>query len=265
MCVSTLPRTVGLSALLFLLSATASTAGAQIATDRPDFVESSITVGGGSFQVETSVSYGHSGSGSGRLAAWSTPTLLRLGIGDAFELRIESAGWVRDASAVGMEAGDGLADAAIGLKWHLTDERGAAPSTAILVHADVPSGGEAIRGDGVRPSLRGVAEWSLPSGFALGVMPGVALSRDDGGSFAAGILGVVVGKDLIGTLRGFAEVAFAQLAAAEHGGTVAAFNTGLALLLAPNVQVDIGVSWGLTENAQDLSWGLGLSVLSPGG
>jgi hypothetical protein len=261
---STLPRALGLCAQLCLFALCAPAAHAQIATDRPDFVESSATVGAGGVQVETSVSYGRSGSGAGRQAAWSTPTLLRVGIGDVFELRVESEGWIRDVSSTS-RADDGLADAAVGFKWHTGDERGAAPATAVLVHADLPSGAEAHRGEGVRPSLRAVAEWTLPHGLALGVMPGVAALHESGTTFIAGVLGVVAGMELTGSLRGFVEVSFEQLASAEHGGHVGTFNTGLALLLGHNLQLDTGVSWGITDSAQDISWGLGLSVLSPGG
>ena len=264
MPVSTLPRTLGLCALVPLFALPAQPADAQIATDRPDFVESSATVGAGAMQLETSVSYGRTGSGAGRLATWSTPTLIRLGVGDVFEFRLESDAWVWDASTAS-QGDDGFADIAVGFKWHLGDERGSTPSTAILVHADLPSGSEALRGDGVRPSLRAVAEWTLPSGLALGVMPGIALERESGSAFLAGIVGVVLGLELTASLRSFAEVSFEQLAAADRGGNVGTFNAGLALLLTENLQLDTGVAWGLTESAQDVSWGLGLSVLAPGG
>jgi hypothetical protein len=215
-------------------------------------------------QLETSISYGRTGSGAGRQAAWSTPTLIRLGIGEVFEFRVESDAWVQDASPSSQRE-DGLADIAVGFKWHLGDERGSTPSTAILVHADLPSGAAALRGDGVRPSLRAVAEWALPSGLALGVMPGITVERDAGDGFLTGIVGVVLGLELTGSLRSFVEVSFEQLAAADRGGNLGTFNAGLALLLTENLQLDTGVALGLTESAQDFSWGFGLSALAPGG
>jgi hypothetical protein len=265
MASSTLPKSLGLGALVSVLTAAApASAHAQIVTDRPDFVESSATVGAGAFQLETSVSYGRTGAGAVRSATWSTPTLLRLGVGDALELRLESAGWIRDASAPGQGSGSGLADAAVGAKWRLKAQRGASPAAALLVHAELPSGATDLQGDGVRPSLRAVAEWELPEGFALGVMPGIAVGRASGEGFPSGILGLVVGKAVTSSLRTFAEVSFPQLAAAQHGGHVGTFNTGLALLLTDHVQLDTGLSWGLTESAEDLTWGFGLSVFRPG-
>jgi Putative MetA-pathway of phenol degradation len=241
-----------------------SAAGAQIVTDRPDFVESSATVGSGALQIETSVAYGRTGSGGARVAAWTTPTLLRIGLGETLELRMESEGWVRDASATSLQTGNGLADVSVGLKWHAGDEAGASPSIALLVHADLPSGVDSRRGQGVRPSLRAVAEWTLPAGFALGFMPGLAIDRDDANVFVYGILGVALGKELTDSLRTFAEVSFERLAATERGGSAGSFNTGLAFLLTPTVQIDTGVSWRLTGASEDLRWGLGLSLLMPG-
>jgi hypothetical protein len=48
----------------------------------------------------------------------------------------------------------------------------------VLAHADLPSGSRALRGEGVRPSLRVSAEWDLPADLSLGVMPGIAVDRN---------------------------------------------------------------------------------------
>jgi Putative MetA-pathway of phenol degradation len=241
-----------------------SAIGAQIATDRPDFVESSATVGSGAVQIETGLAYGRTGSGTSRLASWTTPTLLRVGIGNALEFRMETEGWVRDASASGLRLGDGLTDVSVGLKWHVGDESGVSPAIALLFHADLPSGVDSRRGRGVRPSLRAVGEWTLPSGFALGIMPGLALDRDERDTFAYGILGIVLSKDLSASLRGFTEISFEQFAALERGGTSGSFNTGLAILLTPMVQLDTAVSWRVAGASDSFRWTLGLSLLRPG-
>jgi hypothetical protein len=237
---------------------------AQIATDRPDFVESSAVVGAGAVQVEASVAYGRTGVGSEKQASLTTPTLLRVGVSSSVELRMETDGWVRDDSALDFAMDDGMADLAVGLKWHTSDESGGRPATALLLHADLPSGSRPHRGDGVRPSARVVAEWTLPRGFAVGVMPGVALARSGDESYAAGSLGVVVGKELTGSLRTFGELALESIASERRGGTMGVVNAGLALLLSPAAQLDAGLSWGLNGRSPDFQWTAGLSVLRPG-
>ena len=61
-------------------------AQAQIATDRPDFVESSLTVPHGAWQLETSLGWLNDES----IDVFSTPTLVRWGFLPALEARLET-------------------------------------------------------------------------------------------------------------------------------------------------------------------------------
>lgn len=252
--------------LLLVLGASVAplSVSAQIATDRPDFVESAATVGAGALQLETSLAYARTGPPGLRQAAWTTPTLLRVGVATHLELRLESDGWIRDASPPGLGSQDGMADLAVGLKWHTSDQRRGLPGTALLLHADLPSGAASHRGEGVRPSLRAVGEWTLPRGFSLGVMPGLVLDDTDEGRHLAGLVGAVVALELSRRLRGFAEISYERIAAERYGGTAGTVNTGMAFLVSPHVQIDGGVSWGVTDGAPDFSATAGLSLLRPG-
>lgn len=238
--------------------------GDRIATDRPDFVESSDVVGHGRFQIETGLSVERDTAGGQRIRTSSTPTLLRLGIGNDWELRAETDG--RLAERVTAGAGPSLkqsghADLSLGLKWHAQDGDGIRPSLALLGHLDLATGSAAWRGDGARPSLRMVAEWELSNGLSLGVMPGLVVDRNPNGErFIGGILGVVVGKSLNDRLRGFAELAASQVARGTDGGTVANLNLGAAYLLSPAWQLDIAYNKGLNHNTPDGAWNIGLSA-----
>jgi hypothetical protein len=234
-----------------------------IVTDRPDFVESSQVVGKGRFQIETSVAFDRDNHGSTRERTMTTPTLLRFGVGETIELRVETDGRSIDRSTplAGGTASTsaGYADTALGIKWHVLDDAGNLPSVALLLHGDMPSGSRALRGSGVRPSLRVAAEWDLPSGMSLGVMPGVAMDRGDNGSYRYGILGVVLGKAIDERLRGFIEVASPHIAHGADGGTSATFDVGAAYLVSSRCQVDTMFSRGLNRRTPDLSWTVGLS------
>lgn len=242
--------------LLSLAVAIADVHAAEpIATDRPDFVESSQTVGRHRVQIETSLAWETDHDAH----TFATPTLLRAGVSDAWELRLESDGWMR-ASAAG-EHLHGLADVSVGAKYHLAGAREHGPSLAWLVHADLPSGARAFRGHGVRPSVRLVAEWDLPQDYSLGVMPGLVRdSADDGHRYTAGILGVVVGKGWTAKFRTFAEVALPQIARREDGGTVALLDLGGAWLLSDDVQLDAAYSAGLTSRSPDHGVTVGVSA-----
>ena len=255
--------TSSLFASLILTTPIAFAADDSIATDRPDFVESSNVVGRGRLQVETSFLLERDRNGAAHTRVLSTPTLLRIGAGDSVELRVET-----DGRGIAHESGaDGARstaaawnDTAVGLKWHVADGGGALPSVGVLLHADLASGSGAVRGDGVRPSLRMVGEWEFADGMSLGLMPGVGVERNEAGArYRYGILGLVVGKELSERVRGFAEIAMPQIAHVRDGGTQASFDLGAAWLLSDGVQVDAMFARGLNSRTPDLALTVGLS------
>lgn len=253
---------IGLS--LLANGARAADGDDEIATDRPDFVESSNVVGPGRFQIEMGFASERSSDAASRERLTTTPTLLRFGISEQWELRLETDGHAVLRStdpASGMRSkGSGMADLSVGAKWHLQDEEGSRPSLALLAHVDLASGATAFRGNGARPSLRLVAEWELANDFSLGIMPGMSLERhDDGRRYANGILGIVVGKSLNDKLRTFVELAAPQLARARNGGSSVAVDVGAAYLLSPALQLDIVYSRGMNRNSPDASWMVGIS------
>ena len=252
-------------ALALACGVAASPAWAEdpIATDRPDFVESSLTVGKGRWQVETSVAWENDEDGPFEARAFSTPSLLRYGLAEHWELRFETDGFI-DASfrAPGLRLDeDGIADLAVGLKYHVpgTGDDGGA-SMAWLFHVDLDTGSSAFRGDGARPSVRFVAEWELPNAMSLGLMPGVIYDNGEDGRYVAGIFGVVVGKGWTDRFRTFAEVAMPQIASTADGGTQAALDLGGAYLINNNTQWDFAAAVGLNERTPDFGLTTGLSI-----
>ena len=256
-------RTAMLALLLAGLGASAH-AEDGIVTDRPDFVESSNVVGLNRFQVETSIAIDRSRSASYRESSVSTPTLLRYGISDTLELRLESDGRIKTRTrgpAAGERSSDsGTADASFGVKWHALDAVGSSPSLGVLLHVDAPSGSRFLRGEKYRPSLRVVAEWELPNDMSLGLMPGAGSNNDAMGQrYTHGIFGAVVGKQLTEKLRGFVEIAAPHVARSNHGGTEATFDVGGAYLITDTLQVDAMLARGLNSRTPDLSLTIGLS------
>ncbi|HSI48181.1 MAG TPA: transporter [Ideonella sp.] len=257
-------------AALTLLAACALTpafAADEIVTDRPDFVESSDVVGRGRFQIETGFSSERQDGNGLKTRTRSTPTLLRLGVSDALELRVETDGATRsrtqDTATDTTTTSHGFADTSLGLKWRMQEgnEESGAPGMAWLLHADLASGSRDFRGQGVRPSLRFVAEWDLPHDFSVGVMPGVVADKTgDGKRFAAGIFAVTLGKGWGPAWHSFVEVAGQQLAAQRNGGKVVSFDFGASYLVTDSLQLDLAGSRGLTRETADFQWGAGVSI-----
>jgi hypothetical protein len=262
--------------ILFLAAGCALHAGAFAATgddeinpDRPGLLESSKVVGKGRLQLETSVQWDRQRDDSSHERTLYSPTLLRIGVGESTELRIETDGRTvihESDPATGVHTVTaGYADTELGLKWHLADQQPdrkmGAPSLGLLLHAVLPSGSRELRGHGLRPSLRLAAEWELPHDLSFGLMPGLAVDSDEGGArYGYGILAANLGKDFNERLHGFVELAAPQIARASHGGTQALFDTGLTYRVNKDFQLDATLAHGLNHRTPDLSVAVGLSV-----
>jgi len=242
-------------------------ASQSIGTDRPDFVESSSTVGKGSVQIEGSVAFDETTTLGVEVENFTTPFLFRVGIADRWELRLESDWFIRTTLDEGGTAPEvttqGISDVAVGVKWaFFAPETGNAPAMAALVHADLPTGSDAFRGSGARPSLRVVAEWALGD-WGIGVMPGILYDRDDDERFVSGIFGAVVGRGLTDSVRAFVEIAFEQIAGDQRGGNVGYVDFGGTFLLNPQWQLDAAAAMGMTDQSLDYGLTFGLSGLLP--
>jgi hypothetical protein len=236
-----------------------------ISTDRPDFVESSNVVGKGVFQVETSLAYERDRSDGATSRTRSTPTLLRFGVREDLELRVESDGLIRQTVSDGgtTTTHSGTADTSIGGKWRIrgADEASGQPGVAVLAHVDLDSGSRAFRGAGKVPSLRLVAEWDLPGDASLGVMPGFFYGKDETSRkrYWGGILAATYSRPLWASTRGFIEIAGQQLRSRRHGGNVVSFDTGVAYLVDSETQVDFSINLGLNEHTPDRTLAIGFS------
>lgn len=263
----TRPLAFASAALLSMAScaALAQDKNEPLVSDRPDLVEASEVVGKGRVQLETGFLVERERSAEERGRTYSTPTLLRVGLSDTVELRIESDSRVvqhsRDKTSGERSTVAGYADSSIGFSWHLQDGQGTRPSVALIADAELPTGSKRVRGEGVRPSLRVVGEWDLPGELQLGLMPGLAVASDDnGGRYTHGIFGGVLEKAFSERLHGFAELALPQIARSRHGGTQASFDIGAAYFLTNDLQIDTMFSRGLNHRTPYASFTVGLSI-----
>ena len=233
-----------------------------IVTDRPDFVEAASTVGKGSIQIEAGVAFSET-----EAEDFGTPFLLRVGFADAWEARVETFGYRRSTEEVGPSevTTDGVSDFAVGVKWaFFAPESGNAPAMGALVHLRLPTGSNDFQGDGTVPSLRISAEWDLGADWGIGIMPGIRYDRLGDERFVAGLIGAVAGKGLTDTFRVFAEIAFEQIAKDQNGGDVGFVDFGGTFLLNPRWQLDASTFVGITDQAPDYGFSLGVSGLFPG-
>lgn len=262
-----LPALVGLACLSFLPGAHAQSDDDTISADRPSFAESSKTVDRGRVQFEIGAQWERQRDDDSHRRTLYSPVLLRIGLSEDAELRLESDGRKR-IHEVEMASGErattaGYADTGVGFKWHFAKQAGAAPSLALLAELELPTGSRSLRGRGARPALYLPAEWEMGQGWSVEFMPGVGTDSDEehgGGRYRYGFLAAGLNKKLGERLQAFVELAAPQIARAAHGGTRLALDTGVAWLLTKDCQLDAWLIHGLNRRAPDLAIGFGLSV-----
>lgn len=243
-----------------------ATKSEPIATDRPDFVESGQVVGRGRFQFETGLSFDRNKQDGVKVNGMNTPALFRLGVADTWELRLETDGFMRartEAPGVLSTTQNGFGDLSLGTKWQMqdSDEATGRPAIAWLLHADLETGSSAFKGQGVRPSLRMVAEWELPGDVSVGIMPGIVLEKNaEGKRYNMGILAITASRPLAEGWRGFIELSGQQIQSKANGGNVTTFDTGVSHLISNDIQVDAWISKGLTKAAPSIAGGIGFAI-----
>jgi len=234
----------------------------NISTDRPDFVDSADTVGKGVIQLEAGFAQDRNKDAGLKERTSSTPLLLRIGVAEDLELRLETDGRMRyRADGTDYARDSGWGDSAVSMKWHVRDGEGAMPAIGLIGQLDFATGSQAFKGNGTRPSVRITGEWDLPDNWSVGVMPGIVADRDEQGRhFTSGMFGVSFDKEWSESMHTFIEVASQRIAKTRYGGTSASFDTGATYLLSKNWQVDAAMFFGLNRRTPDFSFTIGLSA-----
>lgn len=236
-----------------------------INADRPNIANSSQVVGAGRIQLEMGVNWDRQRDDDLHVRTLSTPVLLRFGIGDRTELRLENDGrnieHDTDPTTRARTTNAGWNATSIGFKWHFADVDGVTPALALLGNLTLPTGSRALRGRGPLPQIQLAAEWELPEDWSLAVTQGVGKDWDDDGArYSYGILAASVGKKFSERVQGFLEVGAPQIASTTHGGKQLQVDMGVSWLVNRDCQVDVMVVRGLNSNTPDISLAFGLSV-----
>ncbi len=230
-------------------------------SDRPDIADTSFTVGKLRLQLETSFEFIQDDDGGVTTRDYLFPTLLRFGIIEPLEFRIESAIYIVETTT-GQRYQNGFSDVSFGFKGHILDAaRGGIPSMALLASVRVPTGEDEFSSNEVVPTFLVLADWELPWNFMFGVNLGVDVPQRDevGDKFACFLYAVVLGYAVHGTndrLRAFIEVAGASPLKSDKAD-LRTLDTGITFLITPDIQVDGFVRIGITPSTPDMAGGVG--------
>jgi hypothetical protein len=226
-----------------------------LVTDRPDFTESATVPGRGRVQVEG----GWTVEGGGGAHEHSLgEALVRIGIGDRLEARIEPGSWVSVDNGEGEEA-LGFDDAGLGFKvLFLEESPPTVPAVALLVSSSVPTGDNEIGESGWQLEARLALGWGQTAAWSLGVNAGWGRPLAGGERFDQALGSVALGRPLGPRLGAFAELY--GLAPGHPGGDDAAYaDGGLTLALGPDAQLDARAGAGLTDASADWLFGIGFA------
>ena len=234
-------------------------------TDRPDFTESSVTVGMGVVQLEAGYTFTYNDDDTVTKEHSYPESLFRIGmLADWFELRL---GWNYGESAETVFGGPdsnlaGAEDMYVGVKLALTPQSGCLPETGVIIQGDVPTGANAFTADEVLPGVNYLYGWDITDSFCCGGSSQANRALDDNGEdfyveFAQSFTTCCSWTDEFGS---FAEWFMFAPAGAVTSRNQQYFNGGFTYLLTDNIQWDIRAGVGLNEAADDFFTGSGLTI-----
>ncbi len=234
-----------------------------LVTDRPGFLFSSLTVGRGTLQTEwgiPAVTVNDAAGVDARLT--SLFGLVRYGVTDSFELRLDSPVYNESRVTVGGRTATdhGVGDLEIGAKWHLLDNDGAQPSFALIPSVIVPTGATGFTADHPIYQLDAMAEWNLASGWGIGALAGYLNGPSGGDRYGQGTFAVSLGRSLPSpkwSAYGEAVYVTTNLSGASDSSFLGG---GIKYLVSNDVQLDLSFDRGLTSDSPDRLFGLGIAV-----
>jgi hypothetical protein len=227
-------RTFIAALFLTLAASPAFSQESEIVADRPGLADGSVTVGRGVAQLEAGVTR------EGDEELLTIPLLLRYGLTDRIELRLES-----DTFGIAEDDND-IAPVALGFKWRFRD--GDVP-LSIIANVQPPSGGGILRTSEFETEARLVSDIALANDFSL--TPNVGVHFVEGGEatavFAASL------EHPLGPLGAFID--FESRIA--DGDTSMIIDGGFAWVVRPDTQLDLSAGVDVTGD-QYPDWFIGV-------
>lgn len=230
----------------------ASVAPAQadepINADRPGIADGSKVVGHGRLQIEAGAQKEFrraEGVSDQRVMA---PLLLRAGIGQDWEFRLETNSYVFQRSGDGLRQ-EGGAPVALGAKYQIMNTSdGTTPSFGVIARLIPPSGSGSFRSRRTSADLRVAADWDFAPNWSLNPNIGVARVEDEEGrTFFARTFAATVGYNPTASLNLFVDAGL-QSPEAKGGRAAVIVDAGIAYLLTPDVQLDFSAGKGVRGN-----------------
>jgi hypothetical protein len=234
---------------------------AELETDRPDITEGSGVVGTGIWQLETGMLFQSDRVDPVTARDLSVPNvLLRVGVGSRLELRIGGEGFLTESiSAPGAERTMGVSDLELSFKYKFADQEHAGFDLAVIPIVSIPIGSNDFTTGGYDPTIKLSLARDLPRGFGIGGNVIVSSVTEDGTRFTQTSVTASLAHGFGDKWGGFWEL-YGANRLSRDGGRAWLFDTGITHTFGENVQIDLSVGRGLTQDAPDWFIGAGFAI-----
>jgi hypothetical protein len=212
----------------------------EMDSDRPGFADSSNVVPRGRVQVETGFQRELRRPEEDPRRQIILPTLLRFGVADKWEARLESElySWMRPPDGTREE---GWAPFSLGFKHQFLEAQGRRPSLGLIGRLSPPSGSNRLRTRHTTGDIRVAADFDLGSQWSVNPNIGFGWDEDDEGRrFSTRLLAMTLAYKPMHRLELFADF-LAQDPEAHGAGSGVIYDAGFAYLVSRNFQVDFSV------------------------
>jgi hypothetical protein len=229
-------------------SAVAQDAGDdEINPDRPGIAESSHVVPKGRLQVEAAFQHETRREADVRTRTQFVPALLRIGVLERVELRIEGDTYTREkVSQAGMatERSEGMAPTSLGVKVRLAEGLGSEQASVAAIARFFPrSGSGSFRSAHRTGDLRLAADWELAPRWSFNPNIGVGAYEDDSQRrYTTGLLAATLSYEPTTALALFIDSGL-RLREQLHGKVGALVDVGATYRLGRDTQLDASAGW----------------------
>ena len=264
-------RIVIVAVISMLISSSAPTAFCEdssadpINADRPGIADGSAVIGSSRLQIETGVQRESHHSATGSETDLLFPTLIRAGINDSLEMRVEGNSWqhARSWNNDGTsQSTAGVTPTSIGMKYHLSDPISSDTLSWGIIGRVFPTwGSKNFKTKTTTYDARLAADWAITPDLSLNPNIGIAHYEDDAGkAFTAGLYAATLGYNITPLLNVFIDTGL-QGPEAQHGKTSIIYDTGIAFLVTNWLQLDTSIGWGDNGSTPpSVFWSAGISA-----
>jgi len=234
-------------------------------SDRPDFTETSTTVGRGVTQLEMGYTYRQDANDGERTHSHRYPEMLcRVGVmADWLELRLAwNYAHEPGVPAQPLPGQHGAEDLYVGAKVALTPQESILPEIAVTPQMLVPTGADEFTAGEVLPGINWLYGWDITDrlSFAGSSQCNRALDEETDAPFLLLAQSFTVGISLSEHLGNYYEWFVLVPDGADSQSTEHYFNGGFTIPVTLNLQLDVRAGIGLNDAAENFFAGAGAVV-----